>query len=118
MYKHNEQFWRNLDKLIQNSSIVIDRPKGSRHPRFSDFIYPIDYGYLEDTSAVDGGGVDIWIGSQPDRQLDAIMITVDLMKNDTEIKLLFGCTAEEKACIYRVHNDKDFMKGILINRYE
>ena len=25
----------------------IDRPKGSRHPRYSDMIYPINYGYVE-----------------------------------------------------------------------
>jgi len=43
---------------------------------------------------------------------------VDLMKRDSEIKILIGCTEEEKAIVYRTHNETEFMKGILINRQE
>lgn len=44
------------------------------------------------------------------------MCIVDLMKNDSEIKILIGCTEEEKDIIYRFHNESEFMKGILIRR--
>ena len=41
----NKEFWEALDELVLNSEIIIDRPKGTAHPKFSDFIYPVDYGY-------------------------------------------------------------------------
>ena len=88
-------FWTTLDQLVESSEIKIDRPKGSRHPRFSEVIYPLDYGYLAGTGAVDGGGVDVWVGSEPTRHLVGILATVDLMKRDAEIKLLLGCTEAE-----------------------
>ncbi len=108
-------FWSALDELISKSEIVIDRPKGSAHPRFPDFIYRLDYGYLKDTSSMDGGGIDVWVGSG-DKKIDAIMCIVDLMKKDSEIKILVGCTEEEKLEVYKTHNETQFMKGILIRR--
>ena len=41
---------------------------------------------------------------------------VDLMKKDSEIKILIGCTEEEKKIIYKTHNETRFMKGVLIRR--
>lgn len=38
------------------------------------------------------------------------------MKRDSEIKILIGCTEEEKAIVYETHNETEFMKGILIRR--
>lgn len=114
----NTAFWRALDELLASSRIVIDRPKGSFHPRFSHLFYPIDYGYLENTASMDGGGIDVWLGSQAEHRLDAIVCTVDLMKRDSEIKLLLGCTQEEKRAVLALHNDSQYMKGILICREE
>jgi len=113
----NEEFWNALDKLVAQSEIVIDRSKGSAHPRYPDFIYEVDYGYLKNTSSMDGGGIDVWVGTG-EKKIDAIICIVDLMKRDSEIKILIGCTEEEKAIVYETHNETDFMKGILINRQE
>ena len=52
MGSYNEDFWKALDELVSNSEIVIDRPRGSAHPRFPDFIYKVDYGYLKDTASL------------------------------------------------------------------
>ena len=41
---------------------------------------------------------------------------VDLMKKDSEIKILIGCTEEEKQIIYQTHNETEYMKGVLIRR--
>lgn len=111
----NEEFWDALDRLIESSEIVIDRPKGTVHPRFSDFIYKVDYGYLKDTTAMDGGGIDVWVGTGG-TNVDAIMCIVDLMKKDSEIKILIGCTEKEMQIIYQTHNETEYMKGILIRR--
>ena len=111
----NEDFWKALDELVSNSEIVIDRPRGSAHPRFPNFIYKVDYGYLKNTSSMYGAEIDVWIGSG-DKKIDAIMCIVDLMKRDSEIKILVGCTEEEKLDIYKTHNETQYMKGVLIRR--
>ena len=111
----NEDFWKALDKLVNDSEIVIDRPKGTAHPKYPDFIYKVDYGYLKDTSSMDGAGIDVWVGSG-EKKIDAIMCIVDLIKKDSEIKILIGCTEEEKAAVYETHNGSPFMKGVMIRR--
>ena len=113
--QYNSEFWNALDKLVTNSEIVIDRPKGTAHPKYPNFIYRVDYGYLKDTSSMDGAGIDVWVGSA-EKEVDAIMCIVDLMKKDSEIKILIGCTEEEKAIVYETHNETQFMKGVLILR--
>jgi inorganic pyrophosphatase len=112
---YNEDFWKALDELVSNSEIVIDRPRGSAHPRFPNFIYKVDYGYLKDTASMDGGGIDVWVGSG-EKKIDAIMCIVDLRKKDSEIKILVGCTEEEKLEVYKTHNETQYMKGVLIRR--
>lgn len=114
----DDAFWAALDRLMASSRLVIDRPKGTAHPRYPDMMYPIDYGYLADTTAMDGGGIDVWAGSDPARGLDAVMVTVDLVKRDAEIKLLIGCTEEEKQLVWRLHNASESMNGMLIRRPE
>lgn len=115
MNQYNDEFWKALDELVSNSQIVIDRPKGTAHPKYPDVIYRVDYGYLKDTASMDGAGIDVWVGSG-EKKVDAIMCTVDLLKRDSEIKILIGCTEEEKKIVYETHNDSKYMKGILIRR--
>lgn len=116
MDNNNEDFWNVLDELVANSEIVIDRPKGTAHPRFPDFIYKVDYGYLNQTTSMDGGGIDVWVGTDIENKVDAIMCIVNLMKRDSEIKILIGCTEEEKQMVYQTHNETQYMKGVLIRR--
>lgn len=113
--QNNIEFWNAIDELVNNSEIVIDRPKGTSHPKYPDFIYRVDYGYLKDTTSMDGAGIDVWVGSG-EKKADAIMCIVDLMKKDSEIKILIGCTEEEKQTVYETHNESPFMKGVLIRR--
>jgi inorganic pyrophosphatase len=110
-------FWERLDELIKTQKIVIDRLKGTRHPNFPDFIYPLDYGYLEGTASMDGNGIDLWSGTAPHRNLTAIACTVDTMKKDSEIKLIIGCTEEEIAIVETFLNSK-FMSAIVVRRQD
>jgi inorganic pyrophosphatase len=114
--ENNIEFWNALDTLVAQSEIIIDRPKGSCHPKYPTFIYEVDYGYLKNTTSMDGSGIDIWRGTDVNQNIDAIMCTVDLKKKDSEIKILIVCTEVEKEKIYRTHNDSSRMKGILIRR--
>ena len=115
MNDYNEDFWNALDELVNTSEIVIDRPKGSAHPRFPNFKYRVDYGFLRNTSSMDGAGIDVWVGSGQ-KTVDAIMCIIDLMKRDSEIKILIGCTEAEKMEVYQTHNETQYMKGVLIRR--
>lgn len=114
----NREFWNLLDDLVRQSELVIDRPRGSAHPKFPHLIYPVDYGYLKGTSSMDGDGIDVWVGTVPEQKVDAIICVVDALKRDSEIKILIGCTEQEKASIYETHNRSQCMKGILIKRDE
>lgn len=112
-------FWQSLDTLVSESSLVIDRPGGTPHPRYPDFLYPLDYGYLKGTYSNDGSGIDIWRGTMPDKRVTAIIVTVDLKKRDSEIKLLIGCTAEEQQTIVHVHDQSSWggaQSALLIER--
>jgi len=103
-------FWQGMTDLIATTALVIDRPKGSAHPRHVEMIYPLDYGYLENTTASDGGGIDIWLGSartnesvEGNKILTGILCTFDTLKRDAEIKLLIGCTEGDVQIIQDFH---------------
>lgn len=97
-------FWQQWMSLIKTNAIILDRPKGTRHPRHPDMIYPLDYGYIEGTSASDGDGIDVWFGSLGEKTLTGILCTFDTIKHDAEIKLLIGCTTTDVTVI------RDFLK--------
>ena len=94
--EQNIHFWQAVDKLVSSGKILIDRPKGSTHPRYPEIKYELDYGYIENTSSMDGSGIDVWRGSLPDGICDAIICTVDLWKRDSEIKLLIGRRKDDR----------------------
>ena len=108
-------YWKGLDRFVANCELVIDRPRGTRHPRYPDLIYPFDYGYLKGTRAMDQAGIDVWVGTLAERIVTAVICTVDLLKNDAELKILLGCAPEEAAIILRTHNDGP-QSAILIMR--
>ena len=39
--KHDD-FWKLADLLIREDAIVVERPKGTTHPKFPQLVYPID----------------------------------------------------------------------------
>ena len=105
-------FWQTLDTLLTTHKLVIDRPRGKAHPKFSDLIYPLDYGYLEGTSAADGDGIDVWIGTEPGLGLVGIVCTFDPVKADAEIKLIWGCTPQEVDIV--IHFNDQYMCYLFI----
>lgn len=111
----SQEFWDYLQRLVETNKIVIDRPAGSTHPRYERGKYPVDYGYLEGTTAIDGGGVDIWVGSLQERRVVGIVCTVDLFKRDTELKILIDCKDDEIAAIMNYIN-QDTMRAIYLKR--
>ena len=76
-------------------------------------IYPVAYGYLKGTTAGDGEGIDVWVGSLTPGTITGVVCTVDMRKRDAELKLLYGCTPAEAAAIVSFLN-KGTMAAILI----
>jgi inorganic pyrophosphatase len=105
-------FWQAITQLLNTNRILIDRPKGSSHPRYPTVIYPLHYGYLENTTSSDGGGIDVWLGSlntvtgnMNPKMLTGILCTFDTLKHDAEIKLLIGCDTEDILVIRDFHKE-------------
>jgi inorganic pyrophosphatase len=111
----NVGFWEYLQRLAETSKIVIDRPAGTVHPRYPIGKYPVDYGFLEGTSAADGGGVDIWVGSLGERRVVGALCTVDLLKRDTELKIMYDCRPDEIKSILSYVTSGE-MRAIFIDR--
>jgi inorganic pyrophosphatase len=110
--KPDTSFWKSMTDLLTTNIIVMDRPKGSTHPRYGNAVYPLDYGYLENTTSSDGGGIDVWVGSLNPvldngrvKTLTGILFTFDTLKRDAEIKLLIGCTEEDIQIIRDFHKE-------------
>lgn len=111
------KFWAAAVQLIATSEIVIDRPKGSRHPKRPEAIYPVDYGYLKGTTAADGEGIDVWVGSLNDKSITGLVCTFDLSKRDAELKLLLGCTSQEEREILSFLNKGDMAAILVVNSH-
>jgi inorganic pyrophosphatase len=105
-------FWHGVAELPITNSLIIDRPKGSSHPRYPHVIYPLDYGYLENTTSGDGSGIDVWLGSldrvtdkKAVKTLTGILCVFDTLKRDAEIKLLIRCSETDVQMIRDFHKD-------------
>ena len=71
-------------------TVTVDRPMGSRHPRYPDLYYPINYGYISGTVAADGEEIDAYIlgMDEPTDQFTGRVIAVIHRRNDVEYKLV------------------------------
>lgn len=112
-YKSNSDFWNSQYEIIDSKEIVVERPKGSKHPRYPEFIHPLDYGYLQNTKSSDGMELDIWIGTSEPRKVTGVLVITDLVKMDTEQKALYGCTEKEMEIIYDLCNQHRMNASLL-----
>lgn len=109
--------WEMWERLIAENGITVDRPHGSHHPDHPSIIYPIDYGYVNDTMATDGHELDVFVGSA-ETGLVGTMITLDHRKGDTEFKLIYNATPEEVYLVNGFINfDWSLMEGVLVMRF-
>jgi inorganic pyrophosphatase len=110
--------WAAHEVLIREHGLTIDRPRHSRHPDHPEIIYPIDYGYINDTVGEDGHEIDIFVGTAH-TGLVGVLRTVDHRKGDTEFKLIYNCSPAE---VYLVNGFINYapalMSGELLMREE
>ncbi|MCM1260773.1 MAG: hypothetical protein NC182_06545 [Prevotella sp.] len=79
-----------LDYLGKKVFVKVDRPLGSVHPKYSDLIYKLNYGYLPNTCASDGEEQDAYIvgADKPVQEYTGIVKAIIIRKNDIENKLV------------------------------
>ncbi len=116
MTAKEREFWIFLDLLVAQHPVVIDRPKGSFHPEHPQILYELDYGYLEGTKTADGEEIDVWLGSSGEREIVAVIATVDLVKHDAELKLILGADEKELEIIDAFYGKWGMQRGIVIRR--
>jgi inorganic pyrophosphatase len=111
----NEKFWKLLENLVETNGITVDRAKGSTHPRYPEYIYPLDYGFINKTKSSDGAEMDAWIGSNTSALVTGVLTTLDPVKGDVEIKVLIDCTSKEMQLALAASNRGD-MGAVLLSR--
>lgn len=114
--ENNAFFWQKLDTLYLSSKLVVDRPRNTCHYKYSNLIYPVDYGYLCDTTGSDQAPIDVFKGSEKSNLVQSVVVSADILKKDCEVKLLIGCSEEEELEILEFLNQTEFQKAVLIRR--
>ena len=74
-----------LGKIVR---VIVDRPLGSRHPDHPDTLYPVNYGYIEDTPGGDGENQDAYVLGidEPVREAVGKVIAIIERQDDNEDK--------------------------------
>jgi inorganic pyrophosphatase len=75
-----------LGKIID---VYVDRPLGSKHPKYGN-IYPLNYGYIKGIKSADGEEMDAYILGvfEPVKKFNGKCIAVIHRLNDNEDKLV------------------------------
>lgn len=75
-----------IGKLVE---VKIDRPMGSKHPKHG-FIYPVNYGYIQNTVSGDGEEIDCYVLGifEPIDEFEGNCIAVIHRTNDNDDKLI------------------------------
>ena len=75
-----------LNKIV---TVKVDRPMGSRHPKYG-FIYPVNYGFIPETLSGDGEELDAYILGvyEPLKSFTGKCIAFIHRTNDNDDKLI------------------------------
>lgn len=74
--------------LGQIVTVTVDRKMGTRHPKYPDLIYPVNYGYIQGIPAPDGEDQDAYIlgVDEPVNVFTGKIIAIIHRKDDVEEK--------------------------------
>ena len=83
---HNARTYEYIGQIVQ---VKIDRPLGSKHPKFG-FEYPVNYGYVPFTKSGDGEELDVYVLAvdEPLKEYEGRCIGVIHRKDDDDDKLI------------------------------
>ena len=108
--------WAVWTRRIHKNGITIERPRATAHPNYPSVVYPLDYGFVNDTFGTDGDALDVFVG-RGTTGLVGTLLTTDHRRQDREVKLLYDCTPED---IYTAHGfinyDRSLLEGVIVLR--
>ncbi|MBR4451453.1 MAG: inorganic pyrophosphatase [Clostridia bacterium] len=98
---------------------IVDRPIGSHHPRHSETVYPINYGYVEGVIAGDGENQDVYVlgTDEPIESFEGKVIAIYHRLNDIEDKWIVsldGMNYPDEEILKSIHFQEQFFEGELI----
>ena len=87
MNYHARSWKQYLSKIVK---VVIDRPMGTRHPKFKDLYYIQNYGFIPGTKAPDGEELDAYVLGvlEPIKEFTGQCIAVIHRTDDNDDKLI------------------------------
>ncbi|MFB6272906.1 MAG: inorganic diphosphatase [Salinibacter sp.] len=113
---HERLRWNAWAQCIASNGVTIERPRTTAHPDYSSVIYPLDYGFVNDTQSTDGEPLDVFVGRGTTGLVGAIL-TTDHRQHDREVKLLYDCSPTD---VYTAHGfinyDRTLLEGVLVLR--
>lgn len=105
-----------LNKIVK---VKIDRAKNSKHPKHG-FVYPINYGYIENTVSGDGEEIDAYVLDEqnPVEYFEGRVVAIIHRLNDCEDKLVVApiCdkTYTKEEIIKQTYFQEQFFKSEII----
>jgi inorganic pyrophosphatase len=99
-------------------TMQMDRPLGSRHPRW-DFFYPVNYGFLPGVPAPDGDDLDVYLLGidEPRRTFTGRCIAVIHRLDDADDKLVVvpdGVLMSNKEIRQLTHFQEQFFRSVIV----
>lgn len=98
--------------------IKIDRCIGSKHPEW-EYIYPVNYGYVPNTKALDGEEIDAYVLGifEPVQEFNGVCVAIIRRSNDNEDKLVVipkGKTYTDEQIMALVEFQERFFKSFIV----
>ncbi len=86
MNNENSKFEYLIGKKVK---VIVDRKMGNKHPKY-EFIYPINYGYIENIISGDGEELDVYILGifEPVNEFEGVCIAIIHRLEEDDDKLV------------------------------
>jgi inorganic pyrophosphatase len=100
--------------------IVIDRPIGTKHPKYKSTIYPINCGFIPKTISGDGREVDVYVLGvtetlKPFTEIEVDIIALIIRDDDAEDKLV-GSAVDAKFTEAEILKQLEFQEKFFQSR--
>ena len=113
---------QDLRSLIgKEVAVIIDRPLGSRHPKYPNILYLVNYGYIPNIVAGDNEYQDVYVlgVNEPLKTFRGVVIAIIHRLNDVENKLVVapkGMNFSNDEIEALVHFQEQYFKHELIRQ--
>ncbi len=115
-YENNAFFWQKVETLLLSGNLKMEKKKGDVHSTFGNLIYPTDYGHLVDAKGAGEYGVSVYVGTGNHMEISALVVAVDILTKELDVKMLVGCNDDEIEDVLRFLNQTDYQKTVLIRK--